>query len=49
MRIIPPQTPLIEELSNNPDNHRYSLFGRTFFMSGEPFEKVVKKDFLKCP
>jgi hypothetical protein len=30
MRVIPPHTPLIEELSNNPDNNRYSLFGRTY-------------------
>jgi hypothetical protein len=29
MRIIPPHTPLFEKLSNNPDNHRFSLIGRT--------------------
>jgi hypothetical protein len=29
MRIISPHAPLIEELSNNLDNRRYSFFGRT--------------------
>jgi hypothetical protein len=37
MRIIIPHTPLIVILSNNPDNHRYSLFGRT-----------RKKGFVEC-
>jgi len=25
MRMIPPHSPIFEELSNNPDNHKYSF------------------------